>query len=109
MATSPKSRKLSVEEVDKIGGGRVWTGQQALENGLVDELGDLKAAVKKARELADLPDDTLAVLVQGKAKPLVPQVAESANPAALLRYMQENLRLLTGSAQYLLPFEWKDF
>ena len=37
--------------------GRVWTGAQALEHGLVDSLGDLSDAVKVARQLAELPDD----------------------------------------------------
>jgi len=36
-----RSRGKTVEEVDAIGGGRVWTGEQALENGLIDEIGNL--------------------------------------------------------------------
>ena len=47
-----RGRKLTPEAVDAVGGGRVWTGAQALEQGLVDELGDLRAAIKKARNLA---------------------------------------------------------
>lgn len=47
-------RKLAREEIDAIGGGRVWTGRQALRHGLVDALGDLEAALARARELAGL-------------------------------------------------------
>ena len=47
-------RDMSKEEIDKIGQGRVWTGEQALEIGLVDELGDLEHAIKTAAELAGL-------------------------------------------------------
>ncbi len=102
------SRKMSVEAVDAVGGGRVWTGAQALENGLVDQLGDLRAAIDKARELAGLPEQAPAALVAGKAKPMVPQVAEQANPAAALRYLQENLQALRGNMLWLLPVELVD-
>ena len=47
-------RNLSVEQVDAIGQGRVWTGRQALEVGLVDELGGLYTAVRRAKEEVDL-------------------------------------------------------
>jgi protease-4 len=98
-------RKMSLEAVDAVGGGRVWTGQQALENGLVDQLGDLQAAISKARELAGLPEDAPAVLFSGKAKPMIPQVAEQANPAAVLRYLYDNLQGIRGTTLWLLPLE----
>lgn len=100
-----KSRKMSVEEVDAVGGGRVWTGAQARDNNLVDELGDLRAALKKARELAELPDDAPAMLFMGKAKPLPPQLAESINPAAALTSMAKRARVVfNGRALMLLPW-----
>jgi len=103
-----RSRKMKVKAVDAIGGGRVWTGAQALRNGLVDELGGLDAALTKARAMAALPDDAPAVLFKGKGKPLAPQLAEQANPAAALIYAHENLEhVFNGRAQLLLPFVWK--
>ena len=45
-------RKMKIEDVKKIAEGRVWTGEQAKEIGLVDELGDLDDAIKAAAELA---------------------------------------------------------
>jgi protease-4 len=48
------ARKLSREEVDAVGRGRVFTGAQAVGTGLLDELGGFDAAVAKARELAGL-------------------------------------------------------
>ena len=51
------SRNMAREEVDAIGQGRVWTGAQALEIGLVDELGGLERAVALAREKADIAED----------------------------------------------------
>ena len=43
-------------DVHKIAQGRVWTGNQALANGLIDELGDLNDAIEVAAELANLED-----------------------------------------------------
>ena len=50
-------RKMSVEQVEKIAQGRVWLGKKAKEIGLVDELGGLEVAVKKAAQLAKLGDE----------------------------------------------------
>ena len=49
-----KGRNMSKEEVDKIGQGRVWTGKDALELGLVDVLGGLEDAIKIAAKMANL-------------------------------------------------------
>lgn len=48
------ARNMTKEAVDEIAQGRVWIGTQALELGLVDELGNLETAVNKAAELAQL-------------------------------------------------------
>lgn len=47
-------RKLTIQAVDQVGGGRVWTGAQAKEHKLVDELGGLEQAVDKIRHLGNL-------------------------------------------------------
>jgi protease-4 len=47
-------RGMTKEEVDAIGGGRVWSGADALENGLIDMYGGLNDAIKVAGEMADL-------------------------------------------------------
>lgn len=49
-------RHLSKEEVDSIGQGRVWSGQQAVDNGLVDRLGSLEDAIAAASRKAGLED-----------------------------------------------------
>jgi protease-4 len=51
------SRHLSIEEVERIAQGRVWSGDQALGIKLVDSLGDFDAAVKEAKAEAKLPPD----------------------------------------------------
>ncbi len=50
-------RKMTVEAVDAIARGRVWTGADALERGLVDELGGLRTAITRAKVLAGLEPD----------------------------------------------------
>jgi protease-4 len=50
-----ESRQMTPEKVDAIGQGRVWTGRQARENGLVDQLGGLMTAVAAAKQRAKIP------------------------------------------------------
>ena len=46
---------MPLKKVDEIGKGRVWSGTQAKEIGLVDELGGLDRAVEVAKQLAHIP------------------------------------------------------
>src|SRR5262249_2671087 len=52
------SRHTTPEKIDAIAQGRVWTGRQAKENHLVDELGGLDRAVAIAKARAKIPPDT---------------------------------------------------
>jgi protease IV len=52
-------RKMTGESVDSIGQGRVWSGNSAQKNGLVDEIGGLRDAIKGAADLAGI--DTWSV------------------------------------------------
>jgi protease-4 len=52
-------RNLSLDEVEKIAQGRVWTGVQAKENGLVDALGGLNDALEAAADLAEIDEYNL--------------------------------------------------
>jgi protease-4 len=52
-----EARSMSVEEVDRIARGRVWSGQDAHEIGLVDNLGGLEDAIASAAAMAELGDD----------------------------------------------------
>lgn len=51
-----QGRNMTAVAVDKIAQGRVWSGKTALELGLVDQIGDLKDAIKVAVELAELDE-----------------------------------------------------
>ncbi len=52
-----EARSMSVEEVDKIGRGRVWSGQDAHDMGLVDNLGGLEQAIASAAAMADMGEE----------------------------------------------------
>ena len=56
-------REMPVDSIDALGRGRVWTGTQALENGLIDETGGMHEAVAAACELAGIEDSSRVVLV----------------------------------------------
>ncbi len=53
-----EGRKMKPDDVDKIARGRVWTGAQAKDNGLVDSLGGFREALAEARKEAHLRPDT---------------------------------------------------
>ena len=52
-----RGRGMTKSQVDAVGQGRVWTGQQALEHKLVDHMGGLREAMAAARRAGGLPDD----------------------------------------------------
>lgn len=56
LAHSAKARKTTPEKIDEVAQGRVWTGAQAKERGLVDKLGSFEDALKSARQRAKLED-----------------------------------------------------
>ena len=54
--------ELTIEDVDKLGQGRIWSGRQAQENGLVDQLGGLSLALAIARERAGLGEKSFEIV-----------------------------------------------
>lgn len=68
------ARKTTPEKIDAVAQGRVWTGAQAKERGLVDTLGGYQEALKSAITRAKLPDDARVVYIQpepGRAERLL--------------------------------------
>jgi protease-4 len=96
-------RGRSIEAVEEVARGRVWTGRQALSLGLIDEVGDMPVAVRKAKELAQIPlhaDTPLMLMRPTKAAPW-PSVAPAAWEPALSSLRQ----LWTEHALALMPPE----
>ena len=74
-------RNLPLDGLDAICSGKVWTGAQALAHGLVDALGDFHVAVERAAQLANLPGD-----VQARVIDLTPPKRRLlAEPAQMLK------------------------
>ncbi|CCH52142.1 signal peptide peptidase SppA, 67K type [Fibrisoma limi BUZ 3] len=61
-------RKLPIDSVKAIAGGRVWTGQQAKAIGLVDQLGGLDDAIKVAAQSAKLKEGDYRIRYQPRKK-----------------------------------------
>ena len=87
-----KARNMTPEEIHPVADGRVWTGRQALDRKLVDELGGLDAAVRKARSFAGLAD-TAPVREVRPPKRMIPPAA-IAGTAGFIGYLLEGVSLL---------------
>jgi protease IV len=95
-------RKLSAERVNDIGRGRVWTGAQAKENGLVDELGGFMAATQAAKTAAGIDTKQEVELVfYPRRKSLLERLREviSSQPTEVPGAWQQVLHAVA------LPFE----
>ena len=108
------SRGMSWEELDAVAGGRVWTGEQGLEVGLVDELGGLERAIEVAIEEAGISDDEvigrvllpkqltlLEVLLEGMAGQQMQLSMEARDQAALEQLLGPQVTQALGWSQTL--------
>lgn len=96
-----EGRKMSIDEVEKIAQGRVWLGTDAKSNKLIDGLGGLDDAVKKAAQLAKIKDyytDEYPLPVSWMDQ-LLNNVDNSQG-----NYLDEQLRLTLGDLY--TPFMW---
>ncbi len=77
-------KEMTREQLEKLAGGRIWTGRQAKENGLIDEVGTLDDAIGAAKKLAKMADDAeVELLPLPKAKSFLDQLVESRGEARL--------------------------
>ena len=121
-----KGRNMDMERANQLGQGRVWTGTQAKENGLIDEFGGLERAIDVAKELAGLPADKDVKRVvfpaprpffetwlgsnddaEVKAKETQKAIAEAlpADVRKAFRYVELFNRMERGETMMMLPFE----
>ncbi|MEO5680712.1 MAG: signal peptide peptidase SppA, partial [Acidimicrobiales bacterium] len=115
-----EARRLPLAAVDAVARGRVWTGADAAERGLVDVLGGFAVALREAKALAGLaPDAPVAVATFPKAGPLDrfrPKESSEPPAARLLAWMAWALlagldhlehRTTAGGAQAALAGDWR--
>ncbi|MCW3079069.1 signal peptide peptidase SppA [Segetibacter sp.] len=112
-----EGRKLSVEMVDSIAQGRVWTGQRALTIGLVDRLGNINDAVKCAARMAKLTSYQLKEYPESKTmlEKFLNKTTEDVKVKAIKEEIGEeqyiilkqlkNIRNMVSVPQTRLPFE----
>lgn len=79
-------RQMTTEQIDEVGQGRVWTGVDAKEIGLVDKLGNIEDAVKLAAEMSGLVDYKLEELPVPKS--FIETLVESLNTQAKVGLMK---------------------
>jgi protease-4 len=102
-------KTMARPELEKIAGGRIWTGRQALANGLVDELGTLDDAVAAARKMGGMAEDKEPeLLILPKTKGLLDSLLDSKSDARAPMLEMSQLRLLRDLpevARQLRPVE----
>ncbi len=114
-------RKMSVDSVDVIAQGRVWTGSDALANGLVDALGDLDRAVASAASMAELTDYHIATYPDpadqfkrmlrmfggASMSTATAKVAEEYELSEEYKMIQtiRNFKRMNGKTMMMMPFE----
>ncbi|MHA8095882.1 signal peptide peptidase SppA [Aquirufa antheringensis] len=86
-------RKMTLQRLQSVAGGRVWTGAQAKQIGLVDELGGLDKAIEIAAAKVKLKPGTYKVSVYPKAKSFVDELLNSATSETSLseRLLAKNI------------------
>jgi len=120
-----KGRSKDAAYIDSVGQGRVWTGAQGKERGLVDEFGGLDRAVEVAKQLANIPadkgvhrvilpyprtflqellntgdDSSVEVQQQRAVAAALPEDARRA-----LRYMRLLEQMKNGQSMLLMPYD----
>lgn len=80
-----EARGMTYEELDDVAQGRVWLGSQAMEVGLVDELGGFEAAIDRVKAQAGIaPDEEVALVTFPKPKSLLEMLLSRPGMAGAL-------------------------
>lgn len=107
-----EGRDLTVEQVDRMARGRVWTGEQAVGHGLVDDVGGLRVAVRRALKQLDLdPESDVALVPYPAPVSLAEQIDQMLNDlraradplGVALRRAEPWLEAMRAGAPALLP------
>jgi protease IV len=104
-----EGRVMTDEEVDAIGQGRVWTGDQAVKNGLVDKIGGIKTAINMVKKMCGIPEGQ-AVYVRRlpRQKSLLDRLLSdglSVKNSSLLNFLPSNQRSYFQGYQYFKNYE----
>ena len=95
--------ELTIEDVDRLGQGRIWSGRQAQENGLVDRLGGLSLALAIARERAGLGEKSFEI-VQFPKKTWLSQIFGTLPLPFTIERENSDLKNVVEETESLLQF-----
>ncbi|HLW39648.1 MAG TPA: S49 family peptidase, partial [Brumimicrobium sp.] len=84
-----EGRNMSKEEVNKIGEGRVWSGENALEIGLIDQFGGVKEAIELAAEIEGLENYRTVALPEEKDP--FQQIFQSGKDNLRVKFLKKEL------------------
>jgi len=110
LARVAASRGMTTEEVDAVAQGRVWSGADAYELGLVDNLGDLDDAIAAVAELAGLGDDYAVSYIEQEPKLMERLLSDlmgsavAAAPRSEPSRLDEQLSRLKAAVRELVDF-----
>jgi protease-4 len=96
-----QGRKKEFDEVDRLARGRVWTGSQALESGLVDRLGGLPAAFAEVRTHLAVPADAPLEIVLLPQRPRFWDILRRRRPELSAAGSLDARSLVEGARQWL--------
>ena len=100
VARVASGRKLDPERVNEVGRGRIWSGEDALGIGLVDELGDVASATRLAKQLAGLHAEAPVWTVPVPQNYVLPVGTDAeAIQRAVMPLLQERALLVTPYGQ----------
>ncbi|MFL2630096.1 MAG: signal peptide peptidase SppA [Flavobacteriaceae bacterium] len=110
-----EGRNLTLDEVESIAQGRVWSGKQALNIGLIDSLGDLNAAINGAAKLAEINEFNIIEYPKRKAsfESLIQDFSISLKDNKIENKIPDFIKLITEqrniqsskNIQALIPFD----
>jgi protease-4 len=86
-------KSMTLEELHKLAGGRVWTGRQAKANGLVDELGTLEDAIAAAKEMSGQKGE-MELLILPKPKGFLDKIMEAGLETKMARLSLKDYPIL---------------
>ncbi len=87
-------KEMAREKLEKLAGGRIWTGRQAKENGLIDELGTLGDAIAAAKDLAGMKGQEMELLELPRPKTFIEMLVNDKDEEASLGLSLKELQLL---------------
>ncbi|MBF0586505.1 signal peptide peptidase SppA [Prosthecochloris sp. N3] len=104
LAKVSASRNMSLEEVERVAGGRVWMGRDAVERGLVDRLGGLPEAIGAVQDMAGLDPGLRPVLKLYPRRPGIVELLLQGGPSALVASGVANgsVQLVQGTTREML-------